>query len=144
LDPALLSRQFKIQADHSYRAGEPRAPRSGIASPSVHAESYWLGSLEAANWPPDISFPEHAKAQIPAEYLRETAANSFGWALSLSATRFFQLHAELLRRIKSEGGQVSLLVALSASAVGSFSLLPEVSRVFGDLGITVEFEFDDR
>jgi hypothetical protein len=40
-------------------------------------------------------------------------------------------------RSKRQGGA---LVALSASEVGSFSLMPEVSRAFGEFGITVEFE----
>lgn len=140
MDPDDLSREFKIEAEHSYRAGDPRALRSGIAPASVHAESYWLGALDPGKWPPDISFPGHPKLQIAAEHLRATATNSFSWALSLSTTRFFHLHAELLRRIRSEGGQVSLLVALSASEVGSFSLVPEVSRAFAEFGITVEFE----
>jgi hypothetical protein len=142
IDPTDLSREFKIEAEHSYRAGDPRPTRSGIAPASVHAESYWLGTLNPAKWPPDISFPEHPRLQIAAEHLRATATNSLGWALSLSTTRFFHLHAALLRRIRSEGGQISLLVTLSAE-VGSFSLLPEVSRAFGDFGVTVEFELTD-
>ncbi len=144
MDPADLSRVFKIEAEHSYRAGDPRPLRSGGAPASVHAESYWLGALDPVKWPPDLSFPGHPRLQIAAEHLRSTATNSFGWALSLSTTRFFRMHAALLRRIGSEGGQISLLVALTASEVGSFSLSPEVSRAFGDLGITVEFEFTDR
>jgi hypothetical protein len=140
IDPAELSRELEIEAEHSYRAGDPRPLRSGIAPASLHAESYWLGALDPVKWPPDISFPGHPKLQIAAEHLRSMATNSFSVALSMSTTRFFSKHATLLRRISSEGGQISLLVTLSASAVGSFSLMPEVSRAFGELGITVEFE----
>jgi hypothetical protein len=143
MDPTDLSRELKIEAEHSYRAGDPRPTRSGIAPASVHAESYWLGALDPAKWPPDISFPEHPRLQFAAEHLRATATNSLSWALSLSTTRFFHLHAALLRRIGSEGGQISLLVTLSASEVDGFTLLPEVSRAFGDLGVTVEFELTD-
>jgi hypothetical protein len=53
------------------------------------------------------------------------------------------LHAELLRRIRSEGGEISLLVALSIGELSGFSLVPEVSRVFGEFGITIEFELTD-
>jgi hypothetical protein len=140
MDPTDISRAFKIEAEHSYRAGDPRTLRSGIAPASVHAESYWLGALDPVKWPPDISFPGHPKLQIAAEHLRATATNSFSWALSLSTTGFFHKHATLLRRISSEGGQISLLVTLSAGEVDSFSLMPEVSRTFGEFGITVEFE----
>jgi hypothetical protein len=141
MDPAELSHEFKIKAEHSFRAGDPRPSRSGIAAASVRTESYWLGALNPAEWPADISFPEHPRLQVAQERLGAAAAQSFDWALSLSATRFCHLHAELLRRIRSEGGQISLLVALSPGSVSSFSLVPEVSRVFGEFGVTVEFEF---
>src|SRR5215469_4970481 len=50
LDPADLSREFRIEAEHSFRAGDPRPSRSGLAPASVHAESYWLGALNPASW----------------------------------------------------------------------------------------------
>jgi hypothetical protein len=144
MDPADLSREFKIDAEHSFRAGDPRPPRGGMASASVHAESYWLGALNPSEWPTDIlSFPGQPRLPAVQKHLRTTATNSFAWTLSVSATWFFHSHAALLRRIRSEGGQISLLVALSTGEVSSFSLAPEVCRVFGDLGIAMEFEFTD-
>jgi hypothetical protein len=143
MDPAELTREFKIEAEHSYRAGDPRPVRSGIAPASVHSESYWLGALDPVEWQPDISFPEHPRQQKAAEHLQAMATKSFGLALSLSTTRFFHLHTKMLGRIRAEGGQISLLAALSPSEVGSFVLMPEVSRAFGDFGITVEIEFTD-
>jgi len=144
MDPADLSREFKIEAEHCFRAGDPRRHRSGVAPASVHAESYWLGAIDPSQWPGDIlSFPGVARLQMAQEQLRASATNSFGWALSLCATWFLHSHAELLRRIRADGGEISLLVALSTAEVGSFSLAPEVSRAFGELGITVEFEFND-
>ncbi|MBV8145893.1 MAG: hypothetical protein JO184_12885 [Gammaproteobacteria bacterium] len=138
LDPGELSRELDIEATHCFRAGEPRASRSGIAS--VHPESYWLGALNTANWPVDMSFPGVRRLLAAQERIGIVATRSLAWALSLS-TRFFNSHAETLRRIGAEGGQVSLLITAPASAVGSFSLVPAVSRVFSDLGITLEFEF---
>jgi hypothetical protein len=73
--------------------------------------------------------------------MSQAVTQSLGWALGLSATRFLSAHAPLLNQIRSDGGQVSLLVAISAVAVSSFSLTPEVGRVFSELGITLEFEF---
>lgn len=49
-------------------------------------------------------------------------------------------HTALFERIRTEGGQASLLVTLSPIAVDSFSVTPEVSQMLSDLGITVEFE----
>jgi hypothetical protein len=60
----------------------------------------------------------------------------------LCAARFHKAHAALLQTICAEGGEVSLLVTLS-SAVGNFSVPPQVSRMFGESGITLEFEITD-
>ena len=49
-------------------------------------------------------------------------------------------HAGLLQAIRSEGGEISVLVTLSPTALDTFSLPPQVSRMFGELGITLEFE----
>ena len=138
LDPKELSREFSIEAAHSFRAGDPRASRTGIAS--VHPESYWLGALNTASWPTDVSFPGARRLLVVQERIGVSATRSLGWALSLS-TRFFSAHAGTLRRIAAEGGQVSLLITAPSSGMSGFSLAPGVSRVFSDLGITLEFEF---
>jgi hypothetical protein len=141
IDPAELSREFQIEAEHAFRAGDPRPSRSTLAPPSVHTESYWLGLLKPAR-PEDLPLPESRLLQIVQEHLA-SATKTLSWALSLRAVRFFNTHVQLLRRIRSEGGQISLLVAICTDEVNSFSLAPEASRVFGELGITVEFDLTD-
>jgi len=144
MDPADFSREFEIEPEHFFRAGDLRRQRNGTAPVSEHTESYWLGALDPSKWPADIlSFPGHPRLQLIQEHLPSTLTQSFSWALSLCATWFFHSHAELLRRIRSGGGEISLLVALSSGEVGNFSLSPEASKAFGELGITVEFEFAD-
>ena len=138
LDPEELSREFSIEAVHCFRAGEPRSSRTGIAS--VHPESYWLGALSTANWPADATSPGVLRLLASQERLGVLATRSLGWAITLS-TRFFSVHAETLRRIVAESGQVSLLITAPAGDVSGFSLSPAVSRVFSELGITLEFEF---
>jgi hypothetical protein len=54
--------------------------------------------------------------------------------------RFEKAHAALLNTIRSEGGEISLLVTLSPAVVDTFSLPSQISRTFGELGITLEFE----
>jgi hypothetical protein len=49
MDPAELSRELGLEADHSFRAGDPR--RSMNDTQSLHGESYWLGSLDPTSWP---------------------------------------------------------------------------------------------
>ena len=137
LDPADLSRELRIEAEHSFRAGDPRPSRSGLAPASVHAESYWLAALNPANW---IRLPLEDPRLEPAQQgLGAMVSRSRGSALALSA-RFLSLHAEMLQRIRAEGGQISLLVAVPTVEVSSFSLAPEVSRIFAELGVALEFE----
>jgi hypothetical protein len=141
MDPAVLSREFSLEAEHSFRAGEPRHSRSGLAHTSVHADTYWLATLDLTASLPDISFGARPGLAAGQRHMSASVAQNLGWALGLSAIRLQKKHAALLHQIRAEDGEVSLLVALSAVAVGSFSLAPEVGRIFADLGITVEFEF---
>ena len=143
LDPADISRQLRIKPEHSFRAGDPRLSRSGLAPASVHAESYWLGALNPAEWPADPSLPDDPLVKMARERLG-AVSRSLGWMLSLCALRFFSVHGPLLRGIRAEGGQVSVLVTISAADASSFSLSPEVSRVFSELGISLEFEFESE
>ncbi|MEO9054754.1 MAG: hypothetical protein ABI356_07535 [Steroidobacteraceae bacterium] len=80
---------------------------------------------------------------ISQNIIDSAVARNLAWALALCAVRFDKAHAELLRAIGSEGGEISLLVTLSPTAVNAFSLAPQVSRVFGELGIMLEFEITD-
>lgn len=129
IDPAELSRGLAMEAKHSFRAGEPRRSRGDPAS--VHGESYWLGALDLSSWPADAWFA--------AEKVHKAFTQNLGWALALSAKRLLHVKA-LFERIRLEGGEVCLLVALAPAAVKSFGLAPEVSRVFSDLGIALEFD----
>jgi hypothetical protein len=140
IDPAALSREFAIEAEHSFQAGQPRRSRSGLTPGSVHAETYWLATLNPASWL-DLTFPGRPSLEAAKKLMGAAVTQSLGWALSLSATRFRNRHAALLQQISSEGGRVTLLVALSAGTVSGFSLTPEVGRTFAELGITLEFEF---
>src|SRR5215469_14451613 len=95
LDPAELSRELRMEAEHSFRAGDPRSSRSGLAPASVHAESYWLGALNPASW---IRLPlEDPRLQLAQQGLGAMVSRSLGTVLTLSA-RFLSLHAGTLQR----------------------------------------------
>jgi hypothetical protein len=140
IDPALLSRELAIEPEHSFRAGEPRRSSSGHALSTVHGQTYWLGALNPAMWL-DTSFPGRPKLAIAQRHLHAALEQRLGWALSSNAMLLRTKHASLLRGISADGGQVTVIVALSAVAVCSLSLTPEVTGAFSDLGITIEFEF---
>ena len=105
----------------------------------MHAESYGLGSLVPAELQAEVPVADDPLLNSVRE--QDVVSPSLGLSLSMCAMRFFSRHAQLLRRIRTEGGQVSLLVTISTAEASSFSLVPEVSRVFSELGIALEFEF---
>src|SRR5580704_7190226 len=49
-DPAEISRELGLEATESFRAGEPRQSRSGLAATAVHGETYWVAVLDPMVW----------------------------------------------------------------------------------------------
>ena len=74
------------------------------------------------------------------KHIEAAAARNLAGTLGMCALKFKSAHASLLQTIRSEGGEASLLVTLSPADVDAFSLPPQVGRIFGELGITLEFE----
>ena len=140
MDPADITKELRIEPEHSFRAGQPRNSKSGLAPAALHSESYWLAPLNPASWFDNQSFAEPLKLAITQQHIDAAIARNLTGALGLCAMRFTKSHLELLQTIRSEGGEISLLVTLSPAAVNTFSLQPQISRIFGDIGITLEFE----
>jgi len=140
MDPADLSRELALEAKHSFRAGDPRALQ-GENTSAVHAESYWLGTLDPTSWPADPWLSEKHDLEVAVREARNAMTRDLGWALALSARRLLRAKS-LFERIREDGGQVGMLIGVSPAAVQSFSLMPDVSRLFSDLGITLEFDLE--
>lgn len=140
IDPADISKELGIKPEHSFRAGQPRLSKSGLAPASVHAESYWLARLNPASWIGNPPFAEQLNLAIIQEHIDAAIARNLTGALSMCAGHFNKAHAAWLQAVRSAGGEIGLLVTLSPAAVNTFSLPPQLSRLFGDLGITLEFE----
>jgi hypothetical protein len=137
IDPAELSRAFGIQPAYSYRAGSERPSRSSILKTTVHSESYWVGELTAAAQPLVLSsFGSERIAQRHVAVVKKNLT----WALTSTCARLLKTHADLLRGIRAQGGEVTLLVTICGDSLDNFSLPPEVSRLFGELGVGIEFE----
>ncbi len=49
-DPQEISRELGLEAAESFRAGEPRHSRSGVAATAVHGETYWVAVLDPFVW----------------------------------------------------------------------------------------------
>lgn len=139
IDPATISRELRLDAEYSFKAGEPRESGSGIAATALHSESYWLGSLGTI--PSSLSGFSGTRANVARERLQTGTNESLTLALDALVVGFLRIHAEFIRRIQSEEGQVCLLVELSTRALSGFALSPQFSRTISDLGIAIEFDF---
>ena len=120
VDPAVLTKALHIEPLHCWRAGEPRRSASGTALGGEHRESYW-------------------SAPLPGQPVGSAA---FPLELFLGQ-QLVQLnrHRELLSRLQSEGGQISLLIEMSPVENAVLTLSTSVSRKLADLNIEVEFQF---
>jgi hypothetical protein len=140
MDPAEISKELRIEPEHSFRAGQARRSKTGLAPAAVYTESYWLAPLNQASWFGDVPFEPLPGVPISQSLIDSAVARNLSGALGLWAMRFGKAHAALLQAIRAESGEISLLVTLSPTLVNSFSLPPQVSRLFGELGIALEFE----
>ena len=146
IDPEEISSALHMEAEHSFMVGEPRASQRGSMT-TLHSESYWLGILDPTAWltrTPALDIHVHGGMPAfspPGARGRAMASNVLELALSLFTNFFLRQHGAFIRRMQSEGGQVTLLVQLSPSAVRGFTLGPQTARTLSELSVTVEFEF---
>lgn len=144
LDPAVISRELRVPADHSFKAGEVRESVAGLANRSVHAESCWLGTLHPAEWTAAAPAAEDKAGRDPrAQRVHDAIASDPGSALAMCAMHL-RWHAAFLHRVTAGGGQIDLRIALDPAVISGFTLAPQYIRVLSELGIAVELEFGDR
>jgi hypothetical protein len=148
IDPDRISRELRLQPEHCFKAGEPRESSSGSPLTSVHAESYWLASLDTVTAATSLSGGISAiggvseeRARIARDKWHAATQMSLSDMLDASVIPFLRPHAEFIRRLQAEEGQMSLLIELSTQALSGFTLSPQFTRVLSDLGISVEFDF---
>ena len=141
IDPAQISRELQIEPEHSFRAGEPRESARSVAATAVHVDSYWLATLD-----PSALLLGTAETGLVAEASRTHAVafTALDTALTILASSVLRRHAQFFRRIQSEGGEVRLIVAVSARKSRGFTLTPQLSKALSDLRIPVDFELAHR
>ncbi len=130
-----------MEPEYSFKAGEPRESGSGNAATALHAESYWLGSLGSVTSATSMSGFSGARANAARERMQAATLESLTLALDALVVGFMRMHSDFIRRIQSQEGQVSLLVELSTQSLSGFTISPQFSRTFSELGIAVEFDF---
>jgi hypothetical protein len=139
IDPASISRELQIEPEHSFRAGQPRESARSLAVTPVHVESYWLATLD-----PTTLLHGTALAPDISPHTHFIAFSVLDAALTILISSVLRRHAEFFRRMQSEGGEVRLIVAVSARKTRGFTLTPHLSRALSELRIPVDFELTHR
>jgi hypothetical protein len=141
IDPALISRELKVEPEHCFKAGEPRESSSGIAAAAVHAESYWLGTLQTLDAVAPLAGFNNPRARSARDRLQTSTLQSLSVTLDASVVAFLRQHGDFIRRLQNERAQVTLLVEISRHALNGFTISPQFSRILSDLGIALELDF---
>ena len=143
IDPLEISRELQVEADESFGAGQPRKSETAVtAATSLHRESYWVATL-------DVTFLRRSS-----ESLGPVLAGSFVSALAaatsvnrtaeafigVTCARLISRNSDFLRRLREEGGSVSLVAVVTGGERFAFRLRPELSRHLAELGITLDIE----
>lgn len=139
IDPESISRELQIEPEHSFRAGDLREASRSLTVTPTHVESYWLATLD-----PQTLLLGTALAPDINPHMHAIAFAVLDSALTVLTTSILRRHAEFFRRMQSEGGEVRLIVAVSARKTRGFTLTPHLSRALSDLRIPVDFELTHR
>jgi hypothetical protein len=142
IDPEQISRRLGIEAEHSFRAGEPREAGRSMVTP-VHAESYWLGTLDPATLLLGTGFDLGSMPEVSPQ-TRATAFGMLDSVLTVLTSSVLFRHGDFFRQLQSEGGEVRLIVALSARKARGFTLTPHLGKALSELRIPVDFELTHR
>jgi hypothetical protein len=153
VDPPEISQEFGLEAVESFRAGEPRESRSGLAATSVHVETYWVAVLDPVVWsapvtaarrmPPTAQLPGEAKvlrARFGLEEGEPPIPGSLGWGIVLVCHCLLVRHGRFLAHLREQGGSITLFAAVEPESLVGLRITPEMGRQLHDLGLTVKIE----
>jgi hypothetical protein len=155
VDPQEISRELGLEATESFRAGEPRHSRSGVAATAVHGETYWVAVLDPMVWSAPASvgrqtqqllatlLPQEAKvlrARFGLEEGEMSTPGSLGWGIVLVCHCMRVRHGPFLARLREQGASLTLLAAVEPEALVGLRITPEMGRQLHDLGLTVKIE----
>jgi len=161
VDPEEISRELGLEAIESFRAGDPRQSRSGVAATAVHGETYWAAVLDPMVWsaPATVArrlsrvdvtqqflatlLPQEAKvlrARFGMEEGEAMTPGSLGWGIVLVGHCLAVRHSPFLARLRKQGGSLTLLAAVQPEALVGLRITPELGRQLHELGLTVKIE----
>jgi hypothetical protein len=92
IDPGIISRELRLEAEYSFKAGEPRESGSGMAATATHAESYWLGSLNSITAAASLRGFGGTRANVARERMQGGSVESLTLALDAVVLSFMRTH----------------------------------------------------
>jgi|SRR5579872_5107405 len=120
LNPQILTETLRLEPAHSWKAGEPRRSQTGAPLGGTHRDSYWAALLPGQMV---------GAASMPLEVFIGQQLVQLG------------RHRDFLTELLADGGQISLLIELSAVANASLSISSATARKLADLSIELELQF---
>jgi hypothetical protein len=140
IDPDEISNTLQFEPEHCFKAGEARSTMGG-ATHLTHAQTYWLAPISI-----ESRATSEAVVRLGAADERIASMQQKYEHLSLEGQLFALLvrlngHQEFVQRLRKDGGDISILVAISRDEVRSFTVSEPMARFLAKLGIDVDFEF---
>ncbi|HTY93986.1 MAG TPA: hypothetical protein VMC02_08870 [Steroidobacteraceae bacterium] len=128
LDPLVWSAPATAVRGRTDIAGSETRARTGSGAPSQ-----LLASL----------LPQEARmlrARFGLEEADATTPGSLGWGIALVCHCMMVRHGRFLARLREQGGSLTLLAAVTPTALAGLRLTPEMGRQLHELGLTVKIE----
>jgi hypothetical protein len=120
IDPAEITRNLAIEAQHMWRAGDPRRDAAGGEIEGHYRESFWMGRLMAQ--------PELASDRVGVE------------SEILRVLGRLRKSFDFLERLSREGAAAELHVSIFAREEFRLEFLPESLSMLGRLGLRMVLE----
>jgi Domain of unknown function (DUF4279) len=120
VDPATITQALAIEAQHTWKAGDPRRAPSGEALDGVHRESYWMGRI--------MPEPQLSSAHVSVE------------SVLLQTLAHLRRSQSLLEHLHAEGGVAELHVSLFAREDFRLELSAQTLVLLGRLGLAVALD----
>jgi hypothetical protein len=124
IDPAQITSTLGIEAQHTWRAGDPRRDSEGGVLGGTHRETYWMGHL--------MPRPELAKDHVSVE------------SVIMQALGTLRRCFNFLAMMTAEGGSAELHVSLYAREDFRLEFLPESLALLGRLGLAIAIEVNPK
>ncbi len=120
IDPSTITAALGLQAQHSWRAGQPRRDQEGAEVGGAHRDSYWMGRL--------MEEPQVSSDGISVE------------AVILKTLNNLRRAQPFLKQLNAEGGVAELHVSLYARDDFRLELPPHSLTLLGRLHLAVVLE----